>query len=227
MKINFRDILLRILSFGLLSEAKENSYIHCKFISNQENLQSILNDNNALIAISGHPSKPVLIDEYDFSNLPELEPKIVENDETYILVNGQSLSCYNIKHNDLVKVIPAEVIEDYDFIVLNINQDDYKDAIYHDWIIRAAGCIIPKNLDTDGAIDFMGQKEDENVCSIKYLPKYQQRFKKKYEYMHSLYPNEDLYVSLYWKDGDQQYTVSHISDIKYKVLNKKANWDNE
>lgn len=45
--------------------------------------------------------------------------------------------------------------------------------------------------------------------------------------MHSLYPNEDLYVSLYWKEGDQQYTVSHISDIKYKVLDKKANWDNE
>ena len=83
--MNFRDILLRIISFGLLSEAKENSYIHYKFISNQENLQSILNNNKALIAISGHPSKPALIDEYDFSNLPELEPKIVENDETYIL----------------------------------------------------------------------------------------------------------------------------------------------
>ena len=62
--MNFRDILLRIISFGLLSEAKENSYIHYKFISNQENLQSILNNNKALIAISGHPSKPVLIDEY-------------------------------------------------------------------------------------------------------------------------------------------------------------------
>ena len=32
--MNFRDILLRIISFGLLSEAKENSYIHYKFISN-------------------------------------------------------------------------------------------------------------------------------------------------------------------------------------------------
>ena len=167
--MNFRDILLRIISFGLLSEAKENSYIHYKFISNQENLQSILNNNKALIAISGHPSKPALIDEYDFSNLPELEPKIVENDETYILVNGQSLSCYNIKHNDLVKAIPAKTIENYDFIVLNINQDDYKDMIYHNWIIRAAGCIIPKNLDTDGAIDFMGKKTMKmsivlNIC---------------------------------------------------------------
>ena len=161
--MNFRDILLRIISFGLLSEAQENSYIHYKFISNQENLQSILNNNKALIAISGHPSKPALIDEYDFSNLPELEPKIVENDETYILVNGQALSCYNIKHNDLVKAIPAKTIENYDFIVLNINQDDYKDMIYHNWIIRAAGCIIPKNLDTEGAIDFMGEKDDEKA----------------------------------------------------------------
>lgn len=173
---------------------------------------------------AGDPSK-VVLDRDASLLLPE--SFMVDNQhyrlDTYTVfkVTGSSMYPQGISDGDFILTLDLganDQIHFNDYIVISVDRETYKkfEDSSCDFKLRKALITIDPDDNIDDKIEEL--KVDEYQHNRILLPKYQQRFKEKYNKTRALYHNDPLVASITYRDGELFYSFHPRKFVMYKAV---------
>lgn len=105
-----------------------------------------------------------------------------------------------------------------DYIVIAVDRETYKkfEDSTCDFKLRKALITITADDNIDQIIENLKGEQFHHERML--LPKYQQRFKEKYESTRKLYPNEPFVASITYRDGELFYSFHPRKFVMYKAV---------
>ncbi len=199
-------VIEQILTFGLAGKLKGN-------------------DKGGYLSVAaGDPSK-VVLDRDASLLLPE--SFIVDNnpyrlnDYTVFRVAGSSMYPQGISDGDFIltqELGTAAQVQFNDYIVIAVDRETYKkfEDSSCDYKLRRALITIGVHDNIDEIVEVL--KDEQYQHNRILLPKYQQRFKEKYNKTKELYPNDPLVASITYRDGELFYSFHPRRFVMFKAI---------
>ena len=201
-------VIEQILTFGLAGKLKGNG------------------KDGYLSVAAGDPSK-VVLDRDASLLLPEsfVVDNVLHRLNDYIVfrVAGNSMYPQGISDGDFIltqELETAAQVQLNDYIVITVDRETYKkyEDSSCDYKLRKALTTIDAGVNINNIIEELkGNKYQHDRI---FLPKYQQRFKEKYNKTRELYPNDPLVVSITYRDGELFYSFHPRQFVMYKAMFK-------
>ena len=132
-------------------------------------------------------------------------------------ISGQGLSCEDLDGNSFAvasEIDNIENLKENDFIVLQTDRNYYSECVAYDYIARQFVMPIKMHYTIDVIIRMMKKMEDQ--CHV-HLEKYQKKLKEQFNKSKTLYPNQELVLVRWFRDGRLRWEFHPLENIKYKI----------
>ena len=126
---------------------------------------------------------------------------------------GSSMSPCGISNGDVIYVekVPAE-LHTNDFIVVEVDPKVYQQPIRYKHKLRRYLMDVSKDETLEGIIERL-KTFHKDILS----PEYQQRLQKKFEKTKGFYPDEDLCLSITFRNGSLRYSLHPCRLVEFRV----------
>lgn len=163
------------------------------------------------LVAAGNPAKQLSTFNDDFLLSPEDRQQL--HGLRQFKVCGSSMSPCGIANGDFVY---AEVIEDDlhcdDFIIVAVDPKVYDIPIKFVHKLRRYLMDVPRNENLEEIVNRLKKFHKEIL-----EPEFQERLKKKFNKTKGFYPNDDLCLSITFRDGDLRYSFHPRRLVEYRV----------
>lgn len=182
----------------------------CFLMFSKTSKEEVSKIDERLVA-AGDPARTLLGIDKDLSMPVEYSARLKELEPYKIC--GSSMSPCGISNGDVIYVenAPAE-LRTNDFIVVKVDPEVYKEPIKYKHKLRRYLMDVSKGEMLDGIVERL-KVFHKDILS----PEYRLRLQKKFDKTKGFYPNDDLCLSITFRNGSLRYSFHPRRLVEFRV----------